>query len=53
MTRTALLLVVLLSGCVHRAPAPDPCCCVFDDHDRSETTYCDPADCPVHHGEVD
>jgi len=55
---TAILLLaaeVWCAGCFHRAPKPvtAPCCCVLGDHERSESDYCDPADCERHHGEVD
>lgn len=48
-----ILATLLLSGCVHRAPKPEPCCCVFGDNEYSDPEHCDPADCPIHHADVE
>jgi len=52
MKAPILLAAILLSGCIHRAPKPATCCCVWGHHDRNEASFCSPEDCDLHGDEM-
>ena len=53
----AALAVAAALGCAvtsyYHQPAPEPCCCVYGGHERTEPDYCDPADCYRHGADAD